>query len=77
MGPDPGPVYISPELISGGRAAKSSIYERRPIAAGRTGLARSGDVPWRRPVVHMAAILHTFLLMWLTNYNSEYHETRG
>ena len=27
IGPAPGPVYISPELTSGGRAPYSSIYE--------------------------------------------------
>ena len=27
IGPDPGPAYIRPELISGGSAPKSSIYK--------------------------------------------------
>src|SRR5262245_46268389 len=49
MGPDPGPEYIRPELISGGNAPKSNIYtppasntSRRDISSGSgCGLMRS------------------------------------
>ena len=33
IGPAPGPAYISPELISGGNAAKSATYEPPQVMA--------------------------------------------
>jgi hypothetical protein len=41
IGPDPGPVYINPELTSGGNAAKSSIYKPPKTQPAATALAAS------------------------------------
>lgn len=67
-GPGPAPVYINPELTSGGNAAKSSIYGRRKINRSRSALRTAWtrttcvlltnvDRPAKRPQRHPGAAI--------------------